>query len=191
MRLKSRKASTRKDANRPSEFQEIRQPKVDFIAVPLVTSENREYVPMALLSKNIIINNRISFVADGSLSTFGLLMSKPFNVWNNAISGRLEMRTLISNNLTYNNFPIPTLTSESKSSIGAAAQKVIDARDQFPSSTLADLYDAISMPPNLRKAHNELDLAVMKAFGMRPSLDEEGILSALFKRYEESTRGLP
>lgn len=190
MRQKSTKAKTRQDANRAAEFQEIRQPQHDFIAVPRITSENREYVPMALLDKETIINDKLSFVADGSLTTFGLLMSKPFNIWNQAISGRTGMSTLISNNLTYNNFPLPTLESESAESVAAASSEVLNVRRTYAGSTLADLYDPISMPSTLKKAHQKLDVAVMKALGMKASLTEAEILAELFKRYEQLTKGL-
>lgn len=189
-RLASKKEMTRRDAERAHEFQEIRQPDSDFIVIPLATSESREYVPMAILPPEVIVNNGVSVIADGTLRTFGLLMSKPFNVWNKTVSGRLKSDTRISGTITYNNFPFPETTAEQDQAIEGAAQKVLDARDQFPNSSLADLYDPLSMPVNLRKAHQQLDKAVVSAFGLKASATDEEILAELFKRYEELTRGL-
>lgn len=190
MRESSAKPKTRQDANRPAEFQEIRQPSEDFIAVPKITSEDRDYVPIALYPKDIIVNDRVSIIERGSMSLFGMVSSKPFNIWNKAVSGRLESRTNISSLITYNNFPFPILTDELGQEIADSARKVLDARREFPTSSLADLYDPNSMPPSLRKAHEALDKAVLKAFGMKPSLSDNEILTRLFELYEEQTAGL-
>ena len=190
MRLASGKEKTRQDANRPSEFQEIRQPETHFIAVPKITSEEREYVPMALFEPDVIVNDRVSIVNAGSLVLFGQLCSLPFNLWNKAVSGRLESRTNISSLITYNNFPFPDTTEQQDMAIEKASQAVLDARKAFPNSSLADLYDRNAMPTDLRKAHQALDKAVLSAFGLKPSATDEDILSELFRRYEELTAGL-
>jgi hypothetical protein len=189
-RLASKKEMTRRDADRPHEFQEIRQPKTDFIVIPLATSESREYVPMAILPPEVIVNNGVSVIADGNLNTFGLLMSRSFNVWNRTVSGRLKSDTRISGTITYNNFPFPQTTTEQEDAIEQAAQKVLTVREDYPNSSLADLYDPNAMPVNLRKAHQQLDKAVLAAFGLKSSATDEEILADLFKRYEELTRGL-
>lgn len=190
MREASTKAMTKRDANRPSEFQELRQPKSKYIAIPRITSEEREYVPMALFTSDIILNDKISYISDGSLPTFGLLMSKPFNVWNKAISGRTRNDTLISNTLTYNNFPFPEMSDAVREQVGSAAQAVLDARASHPASTLADLYDKNAMPSDLRKAHDNLDKVVLACFGLKASATDEEVLSEIFSRYDEATRGL-
>lgn len=189
-RLQSKDKMTLADAEKPTEFQKIRQPKTSYIAVPLLSSENRDYVPMALLPPEVIANNLISTIPDGSLRTFGLLMSSAFNAWNKTVSGRLKSDTRISGTITYNNFPFPETTGEQDRAIEEAAKKVLDARDEYPNSSLADLYDPTAMPADLRKAHQQLDKAVLSAYGLKASATDEDILAELFKRYEELTRGL-
>ena len=190
MRLASPKKATQRDAERPSEFQEIRQPEADYIAVPKVSSETRDYVPVAHLAADVIANDLIFVVADGGLTTFGYLCSKPFNVWNKVVSGRLESRLRVSNTITYNNFPFPTLTDEQRTRIEAGAQSVLGARELYPNSSLADLYNPDGMPSELRKAHHTLDRAVLGAFGLKSDSSDERILETLFGRYSELTRGL-
>lgn len=189
-----REASPRKAtqvlANRPSEFGEIRQPKTDYIVVPLHTSEDREYVPIARMTADIITNNAVAVVADATLTTFGLLTSKPFNAWNKAVSGRIKNDTRISNTITYNNFPFPDLTDKQRATIDSAAQAVLDARDSYPENSLADLYNRNGMPSDLRKAHSTLDKAVLAAFGLKAAASDERILEKLFTLYAELTRGL-
>lgn len=189
-RLNSKKDTTRRDAERPTEFQEIRQPLTDYITVPLHTTDNREYVPMALFPPTVITNNALSVIPDGSLLTFGVLMSRPFNLWIKAVSGRLRYHPRISGTITYNNFPFPEPSSEQEKQISEMSQEVLDVRERYPNSSLVDLYDAKSMPSDLRKAHQELDKAVLNSFGLKPSAPDEDILAELFKRYEELTRGL-
>ena len=189
-RAASKKATTQRDAERAGEFQEIRQPNTDFIVIPLVTSEAREYVPMAMLPPEVIVNNGVSVIANGNLRTFGLLMSKHFNVWNKTVSGRLKSDTRISGTITYNNFPFPETTGEQDRAIEDAAKKVLDARDEYPNSSLADLYDPTAMPADLRKAHQQLDKAVLSAYGLKASATDEEILANLFQRYEDLTIGL-
>ena len=189
-RMASSKIKTQQDASRPHEFQEIRQPDTEYIAVPRVSSETREYVPMVLLKREIINTDALLTVSDGNLRTFGLLMSRPFNVWNKTVSGRLKSDTRISGTITYNNFPFPDTTENQDEAIEAGSQAVLDSRNLFPNSSLADLYDPKSMPSELRKAHQQLDKAVMVAFGLKGSASDEEVLAELFKRYDNLTRGL-
>jgi hypothetical protein len=190
MRQASSDKTTQKDANNPTEFQKIRQPLTDFIAVPQVSSEEREYVPMAILPSTVIVNNRVSFVSGAGLDLFGMLISKPFNLWTAVVSGRLESRLNLSNNITYNNFPFPELTDVETDKVGSAAKAVLDARAAHPQSTLADLYDRNAMPADLRKAHDALDKAVLGCFSLKHSATDVEVLSEVFKRYDEATRGL-
>jgi hypothetical protein len=189
-RLASTDKMTLADAGKPSEFQKIRQPSSDYIAVPLVSSENRDYVPMELLPSAVIANNLISTIPNGSPKTFGILMSSVFNVWNKTVSGRLKSDTRISGTITYNNFPFPETSEEQTVKIESAAQEVLEARKGYPNSSLADLYDPKAMPNDLRKAHQSLDKAVLSAFGLPASATDEQVLAELFKRYEELTKGL-
>lgn len=147
-------------------------------------------MPVGWLSKEIISNNKIGIVANPKPATFGFLSSLPFNAWNRVVSGRLKSDLNISITITYNNFPFPETTAEQDRAIEDSAQRVLEARDAYPKSALADLYDPTAMPANLRKAHQQLDKAVLSAFGLKASATEEEILANLFKRYEELTRGL-
>ena len=183
LRKESRRAATQKLAEKPHEFGEIRQPKTSYIAVPRITSEEREYVPIGFYNPEIIMNDKISFINNGDLYIFGILSSKTFNVWNKAISGRTEMRTLISNTITYNNFPFPTVSSADKSSVEEAANGILEARLQFPEESLAALYDKSSMPSNLLRAHKDLDKAVLRSFSMKANASDEEILDDLFKTF--------
>jgi hypothetical protein len=189
-RLQSTDKMTIADAQKPTEFQKIRQPSTYYIAVPLHSSEDREYVPLALVNSEVIANNAISVIPDGSLRTFGLLMSRVFNVWNQTVSGRLESRTRISGTITYNNFPFPEVAAEQDAQLELASKMVLESREKYPGSSLADLYDSATMPLELRKAHQQLDKSALAAFALKPSATDEEILTELFKLYEAATKGL-
>jgi hypothetical protein len=189
-RAKSTKAKTRDDASRAHEFQEIRAPKKAYAAVPQVSSENRDYVPVAWFESDVMVNNSVSIINGGDLATFGMLVSRPFSAWNKAVSGRLESRLRISSQITYNNFPFPELEDESRKRIEVAAQAVLDARAIYTNNTLADLYDPNAMPTELSKAHKELDKIVLAAFGLTASADDEKILERLFDLYSQAVDGL-
>jgi hypothetical protein len=190
MREASSDPTTREDASRPWEFQRPRQPQSSFIAVPRVSSESRDYVPIAWFAPEVIVTDAVFSVDGAPLWLFGVLSARPFNVWNKAVSGRLESRVRISNTITYNNYPFPALNAEQVEKIEGAAKRVLDARGKFTTSSLADLYDDTSMPVELRKAHDELDKIVLSSYGLRPSIDNPGILEALFNLYAEAVEGL-
>lgn len=190
LREASPKKMTQRDADRPGEFQEIRQPSTDFIAVPLHTSEDREYVPIARFSPDVITNNAVAIVADANLTTFAVLNSRLFNVWNKAVSGRIKNDTRISNTITYNNFPFPSLSADETKEVEELAQGVLDVRASYPENSLADLYDRNGMPSDLRKAHQALDKAMLKVVGLKANASDEQILENLFTRYSDLTRGL-
>lgn len=190
LREGSPRKATQVLADRPSEFGEIRQPATEYIAVPAHSSEQRDYVPIARFSPDVITNNAVLVVADATLTTFGLLCSKPFNVWNKVVSGRIKNDTRISNTITYNNFPFPTLTDEQRTRIEAGAQSVLDARTLYPDASLADLYNDDGMPSDLRQAHARLDASVLSALGIKRNASDEQILAAVFALYSDLTRGL-
>lgn len=189
-RLRSKRTTTFALAETPWLFGELRQPANSYIAVPRVSSEKRDYVPMAICPPEIIASDSLQTVPNGTLRTFGLLMSRPFNLWNKTVSGRLKSDTRISGTITYNNFPFPEINAQQDEAIETASQAVLSARDLFPDSSLADLYDPKSMPSELRKAHGRLDKVVLGAFGLRSSATDEEILAELFRRYDDLTRGL-
>ena len=187
MRAASTDKMTLQDANRPSEFQKIRQPLTPYLVIPLTSSENRSYLPVARYEPNIVVTNAVSWIADPSLTTFGILSSSVFMLWAKSVSGRLESRIRISNNITYNNFPFLELSPQSKEEIDHASQTVLDVRKSFPGSSLAVLYDSDAMPPALSKAHYLLDAAVLKSYGLAKNSPENEILEKLFEKFEMLT----
>ena len=190
MREASVDKATKKDANRPYEFQKIRQPSSSYLAIPLLSSEDRDYVPLAMFSADVIANNLISVVPNASLLTFGILSSRPFNAWNKAVSGRLKNDTRISNTITYNNFPFPSISEIQAKLIEAAAEEVLEARKKFPDASLADLYNRNGMPQVLRVAHRKLDRSVLAVFGLAEKATDKEILERLFSAYSEMTGNL-
>jgi hypothetical protein len=183
MRLASPKTATRKWAEFPTLFTENRQPKSDYLLVPSVSSENRRYVPVRYLTEDVITSNLAFVVPNASLYHFGVITSNVHNAWMRAVSGRLEMRYRYSNTIVYNNFPWPNPTERQKAKIEQTAQAILDARARFPDCSLADLYDEAAMPPELRKAHQENDKAVMAAYGFDSKMNESEIVAELFKWY--------
>lgn len=190
LRAKSNKAKTREDAKRANEFQEIRQPKTEYLAIPRHSSEMRDYLPVARFGPEVITNDAVSVIADPSPLTFGLLSSRVFWIWAQAVSGRLESRIRVSNSVTYNNFPVPDLSDAARTRVTDAADSVLRSRGFFAWNTLADLYAPGAMPHQLLQAHNELDAAVTFAFGIRAKPSTEMVLERLFDLYGQMTAGL-
>ncbi len=191
MRLASTKASTRRFADYPTLFMENRQPNTDYLLVPSTTSENRRYIPIGYLDKNVITTNANFAIANATPYHFGVLTSNVHNAWMRAVCGRLKSDYRYSVTIVYNNYPWPNPTEEQKSKIEKTAQAILDARAIYPDSSLADLYDETAMPPELRKAHQDNDRAVMQAYGFDPKMytdDKESLIVAeLFKLYREMT----
>lgn len=188
-----RKNSTRKQtnelANTPTLFGEIRQPKNTIIVIPKVSSENRKYIPISFVEPHIIVNGSALMVLNGKLYHFGVLISNVHMSWMAAVGGRMEMRYQYSNSIVYNNFPWPTPTKTQKLKIEKTAQSIISARTLYPNSSLADLYDELTMPPELRKAHQENDKAVMEAYGFDwTSMSESDCVAELMKMYQDLTK---
>lgn len=183
----STKAATRKDAATPHLFQEDRQPSTRYLAVPSVSSETRKYVPMALFETDVIANNLVLTISNADLYTFGMLHSSVFMTWNATVSGRLKSDYRISAEITYNTFPWPD-NPANKNQIEAAAQTVLNARNNHPTASLADLYDPLAMPKDLVDAHKSLDGLVLAAYGLKKDAAENEILAELFKRYQQLTK---
>ena len=189
-RLSSPKAATRKQADIPMLFTEIRQPTGNYIVIPKVSSENRRYLPLGFLSPDVICNNTIKFVPNASLYHFGILSSNVHSAWMRAVGGRMKSDYQYSNTIVYNNFPWPTPTEEQKQKIQQTAQGILDARALYPDSSLADLYDETTMPYELRKAHRENDKAVWAAYGKAwPIGSESACVAALMKLYQALAGG--
>lgn len=190
-RASSKREATKRLASRPTEFGEIRQPKSGYLAVPLITSHERDYLAVSPTSADVISNNKIGIIQHKSLDTFGFLVSRVFTVWNKSVSGRLKSDLNVSITTTYNNFPFPDLDGGQQELIERGAESVLVARSSFPDNSLADLYGAHSMPPALRRAHEKLDTAVLKIFGLKSSASDEEILKTLFQRYADAIGELP
>lgn len=188
MRLASPKAATQKWANYPTLFTENRQPDSDYLLVPSVSSEKRRYIPIGYMSKEVVTSNLAFVVPNASLYHFGIITSNIHNAWMRVVCGRLEMRYRYSNTIVYNNFPWPNPTPEQKAKIEQTAKAILDARAKYPDSSLADLYDEVTMPPELRRAHQENDRAVMAAYGFSTKMSESECVAELFKRYQEMTK---
>ncbi len=188
-RLKSTKAATVKKAEIPYLFDEIRQPETDYLLIPSVSSENRRYVPIGYLSKDVIASNLVMFVPNATLYHFGTLTSTMHMAWMRAVCGRLEGRYRYSNNIVYNNFPFPeAVTEKQQARVEEKAQAVLSARELFPASTLADLYDPLSMPKELLRAHRELDEVVDACYrraAFKSELERLEYLFELYARYAE------
>ena len=161
------------------------------LLVPRVSSERRKYLPMDYVAKEIVTNDQVQIIPDATLYHFGVLESNVHMAWMRAVCGRLKSDYRYSKDVVYNNFPWPTVKDEQKARIEKTAQAILDVRAKYPDSSLADLYDEVAMPFELRKAHQENDNAVMRAYGFDPKEmeDKESLLVAeLFKRYQELTK---
>lgn len=183
-RLKSTKEATRRKAQTPTLLDEERIPMTDFLVMPVVSSENRDFIPIAYKNPPDICYASAFFIENADLYLFGILNSTMHNAWMRTITGRLKSDYRYSNTIVYNNFPFPKPTEELKAKIEQTAQAILDARSQFPEASLADLYNPLTMPPELRKAHQENDKAVMQAYGFAKDITETEIVAELFKMYE-------
>ncbi len=188
MRLSSSKEATRKFADYPTRFMECRQPQTDYLIFPRHSSEKRRYIPIGYVSADIICNDSANIVPNASLFHFGVLTSNVHNAWMRVVCGRLEMRYRYSNTIVYNTFPWCQPTEEQKARIEQTAQAILDARAKYPDCSLADLYDEVTMPPELRRAHQENDRAVMAAYGFSTKMTESECVAELFKMYQALTK---
>ena len=190
-RLSSSKARTRHWANFPTLFSEDRQPNTKYLMFPKVSSERRNYIPFAYVEPEFVINNTASFIPNATLFIFGILESKMHMTWMSYVCGRMKSDYIYSNKIVYNNFPWPeNITDKQKKVVENAVGKVIEARNEFPNYSLADLYDPITMPPILVKAHYELDKAVDSAYRTAPFTSEANRMVYLFELYEKYTANL-
>ena len=187
-RLASVKEATRRCADTPTLFMEVKEPQSNYLLIPATSSEKRRYIPIGYVDKIVIPNNAVQFVPDATLFHFGVLTSNVHNAWMRVVCGRLEMRYRYSANIVYNNFPWCQPTEEQKARIEQTAQAILDARAKYPDCSLADLYDEVTMPPELRKAHQENDRAVMSAYGFSTKMTESECVAKLFEMYQELSK---
>ena len=190
-RLASKKAATRKWAHFPTLFTENRQPNSNYLLIPRHSSENRIYIPFGYFEPSNIVADSCSYVSDANLYHFGNLTSLMHMVWIKYVCGRIKSDYRYSNSIVYNNYPWPESPSEKNiKRVEEKAQKVLDVRDEFPESSLADLYNPVTMPPKLVKAHKELDKAVDLCYRPQPFPNETARIEFLFDLYNQYTAGL-
>ena len=191
-RLASSAEPTRKSADAPTLFFYTSQPDTDYLIVPEVSSERRRYIPIGFMSKETICSNTNYLIPDASLFLYGMVQSEMHMAWMRQVGGRLESRYRYSGSMVYNTFPWPDEPSDKqRAAIEAAAQAVLDARAQFPQSSLADLYDPLTMPPALVKAHQALDRTVDACYRKAAFASDAQRVEFLFERYQQLTSLLP
>ncbi len=186
-RLNSTKKQTQKRADTPHLFAEIRQPDTDYLLFPRTSSERRAYLPIGFMSSEVIAGDTI-IVPNATIYHFGVLESVLHMAWMRVLCGRMKSDYRYSGTLIYNNFPWPSPSKEQREKIEKTAQYILDARALYPDSSLADLYDNLTMPPELRKAHRANDAAVLEAYGFPKDASESEIVARLFKMYQELTQ---
>lgn len=192
VRLKSPKVATQKSALSPHVFQEIRQPEDDYLIIPEISGESRKYIPIGFNPSEIIASNKLQVIPNATYYEFGILTSNVHMAWMRVVAGRMGNSYQYSNKIVYSNFPWPNITKKQKENISSTSQSILKARSLFPNSSLADLYDELTMPVELRKAHQDNDRAVMEAYGMTKLVDgkktwltESETVSKLFDMYEK------
>ena len=187
-RRNSKRPQTLALADTPTLFGEIRQPDSDMLVIPKVSSENRRYIPISYVSPQIIVNGSALIIPGATHYDFGILTSNVHMAWMRTVAGRMKSDYQYSGKIVYNNFPWPMPTEEQRAKIEETAQAILDARALYPDSSLADLYDETTMPPELRKAHQQNDKAVMRAYGFDvKTTTETTCVAELMKRYQALT----
>ncbi|MES2237625.1 MAG: DNA methyltransferase [Pseudomonadota bacterium] len=189
-RRKSPTKSVQEFANRPTLFTQDRQPDGDYLALSRVSSENRRFIPIGFLNEKVIASDALLVCTGATIFHFGIVNSTMHNAWVRITAGRLESRIRYDASV-YNNFPWPEPTDKQRATIEAAAQAVLDARAAHPNATLADLYDPLTMPPDLLHAHQTLDRAVDAAYAYKEAPTDAARVAFLFARYQVLTSLLP
>ena len=188
MRLNSTAAPTREKANTPHLFFFISQPETNYLIIPSTSSERRRYVPIGFMSPEVIASNLVSIIPNATLYHFGVLTSNVHMSWLRTVGGRLKSDYRYTGSVVYNTFPWCEPTNEQRAKIEHTAQMILDARAKYPDCSLADLYDEMTMPPELRKAHQLNDRAVMEAYGFWGKLNTESeCVAELMKMYQKLT----
>ena len=190
-RLESKSAPTQKLAATPTRFHVENFPTRRFLVIPEVSSERRPYIPIGYLTPSVLCSNLVKIMPNASLYHFGILSSQMHMAWMRQVAGRLKSDYRYSAGLVYNNYPWPEgLTDAQKAAVEAAAKGVLDAREAYPTSTLADLYDPVTMPPALMKAHVALDRAVDRCYRKENFANDRARVEHLFALYEKLTAPL-
>jgi len=185
-RLRSRSKGTRDIAKNPTKFHVTNIPISPYLAIPEVSSENRSYIPIGFMPPQYLASNKLKLMKNANLYFFGILTSSTHMAWMRTTTGRMKSDYSYSVGIVYNNFPWPNPTAIQKEKIEQTAQAILDARDLYPEASLADLYDELTMPPELRKAHTANDKAVWEAYGKPWPLDDEpACVAYLMERYQK------
>ena len=184
-RENSKAAGTRKYASVPALFRHISQPQRDYTIVPRTSASKRKYLPIGFINKRIILSDAAQFIPCTSLYYFGILTSSAHMSWMRMTCGRLKSDYRYSKDIVYNTFPWPTPTKKQKEDVEKTAKMILDARKLYPNCTLAQLYDPLTMPPELRKAHKLNDEAVLKAYGFNKNITEEECVAKLMEMYKD------
>lgn len=184
-RAESDRASTKKLATTPELFAEIRQPSSSYLAVPTISSERREYLPVAFFNQNVIASNQVYVIEDATTLHFAILSSKMHLLWVKTVSGQLETRVRYSSAICYNNFPVPKLTTAQQEELDKLGQELLAIREKFSNKTLSDLYDPDSMPNELIEIHIKIDTKIDSLYRQKTFSNDEERLSILFKMYED------
>ena len=188
-RSQSKADSTRKFALTPTIFCQIAQPNTDYILIPRHSSERRRYIPLGFMTSETICGDSNLLIPNATIYHFGILTSNVHMAWTRAVCGRIKSDYRYSKDIVYNNFPWCTPTPEQKAKIEQTAQGILDARAKYPDCSLADLYDETTMPPELRKAHQLNDKAVMQAYGFSIKMTESECVAELMKMYQRLSGG--
>ena len=190
-RRASKAASTRRMADTPGLYGQIAQPDSRYLAFPRHSSERRQYVPIGYFDPDVIAGDSLLVVPDANDYIFGVAMSTMHNAWIRAVGGRIKSDFRYSKDIVYNNFPWPEPSVGQKTRIAETAQNILEIQAQYPDASLADLYDPLTMPKDLRKAHQANDRVVDAAYGQRKFATESERVGFLFGLYEQLTTGSP
>ncbi len=186
-RLASPSAGTVKLADRPTRFHVENMPDSNYLLIPKVSSERRQYIPIGFMSPDILSSDLVFIIPDASLFHFGVLTSSVHNAWMRVVCGRLKSDFRYSKDIVYNNFPWPEATEQQRNKIEETAKMILDARENYPEASMADFYSTLILFPDLMKAHRANDAAVLEAYGFPKDATESDIVARLFKMYRELT----
>lgn len=188
-RENSKARTTRALSDTPSQYFQSQAPNNESIVIPVVSSQKRRYIPICFMPKGCVYTNALFYIDNATIYAFGVITSNVHMAWTRMLCGRLKSDYRYSNTIVYNNFPWCNPTPEQKEKIEKTAQGILDARELYPDSSLADLYDPLTMPPELQKAHRENDKAVMQAYGFDLRMTESDCVAELMKMYQRLTEG--
>ena len=186
--MASPSAGTVKLADRPpTHFHVENMPESNYLLIPKVSSERRQFIPIGFMSPEILSSDLVFIIPNATLYHFGVLTSSVHNAWMRVVCGRLKSDFRYSKDIVYNNFPWPEVTEQQRNQIEETAKKILSARENYPEASMADLYSNLILFPDLMKAHRANDAAVMEAYGFPKDDTESETVAHLFKIYQELT----